>query len=60
MRLGYVMSGQKSEWLSLLAVMLTLGEMIFLCLFIVSLLYFAWRHKRGAWVPDWVKPLVIS
>ena len=32
----------------------------FLCLFILSLLYFAWRHKRGEWVPDWVKPLVIT
>jgi uncharacterized membrane protein YfcA len=60
MRLIYVLTGQKVEWLSLIAVMLTLGEMIFLCLFIMSLLYFAWRNKRGAWVPDWVKPLVIS
>ncbi|HEX7509524.1 MAG TPA: sulfite exporter TauE/SafE family protein [Polyangia bacterium] len=60
MRLIYVLTGQKVEWLSLIAVMLTLGEMIFLCLFIISLLYFARRHKRGAWVPDWVKPLVLS
>jgi len=60
MRLIYVLTGQKVEWLSLIAVMLTLGEMIFLCLFIMSLLYFAWRNKHGAWVPDWVKPLVIS
>ncbi len=60
MRLAYVLSGQSAEWLSLLAVMLTLGEMIFLCLFIVSLLVFARRHRRGAWVPDWVKPLVIT
>jgi len=60
MRLIYVLTGQKVEWLSLIAVMLTLGEMIFLCLFIMSLLYFAWRNKRGAWVPDWVKPLVMS
>jgi uncharacterized membrane protein YfcA len=60
MRLAYVLTGQKNEWLSLFAVMLTLGEMIFLCAFIVSLLYFARRHRRGAWVPDWVKPLVVS
>jgi len=60
MRLIYVLTGQKVEWLSLIAVMLTLGEMIFLCLFIMSLLYFARRNKRGAWVPDWVKPLVIT
>jgi uncharacterized membrane protein YfcA len=60
MRLIYVLTGQQVEWLSLIAVMLTLGEMIFLCLFIISLLYFARRHKRGAWVPDWVKPLVTT
>jgi uncharacterized membrane protein YfcA len=60
MRLLYVLTGQKVEWLSLVAVMLTLGEMIFLCLFIMSLLYFARRHKRGAWVPDWVKSLVTT
>jgi hypothetical protein len=60
MRLVYVLSGQKAPWLSLIAVMLTLGEMIFLCLFIISLLYFARRNRRGEWVPDWVKPLVIT
>jgi uncharacterized protein len=60
MRLVYVLSGSKAEWLSLMAVMLTLGEMIFLCLFILSLLYYGWRHKRGYWVPEWVKPLVIT
>ena len=48
MRLVYVLSGQKAPWLSLIAVMLTLGEMIFLCLFIISLLYFARRNRRGA------------
>jgi uncharacterized protein len=58
MRLIYVLTGQSVEWLSLIAVMLTLGEMIFLCLFIISLLLFARRHRRGAWVPEWVKPLV--
>ncbi len=60
MRLVYVLTGQKNEWLSLFAVMLTLGEMIFLCLFISSLLYFARRLKRGHVVPEWVKPLVIT
>lgn len=60
MRLLYVLTGQKTEWLSFFAVMLTLGEMTFLCLFILSLVWFARRHKRGEWVPDWVKPLVIS
>lgn len=60
MRFIYTITGQKNEWLSLFAVMLTLGEMIFLCLFILSLLCFARRHKRGDWVPEWVKPLVIT
>jgi uncharacterized membrane protein YfcA len=60
MRLIYTLTGQNVGWLSLMAVMLTLGEMIFLCLFIISLVWFALRHKRGAWVPDWVKPLVIT
>jgi uncharacterized protein len=59
LRLIYVLSGQRNELLSLLAVVLTLGEMIFLCLFILSLIWFARRHRRGAWVPDWVGPLVI-
>ena len=60
MRLVYVLTGQDAGWLSLGAVMLTLGEMIFLCLFIISLVWFAVRHRRGSWVPDWVKPLVIT
>jgi hypothetical protein len=60
LRLIYVLTGQSVAWLSLMAVMLTLGEMIFLCLFIVSLVIFAVRHKKGRWVPDWVAPLVVS
>jgi hypothetical protein len=59
LRLAYVLTGQSIELLSLLAVMLTLGEMIFLCLFIVSLVYFAQRHKHGKWVPAWIPPLVV-
>lgn len=59
LRLIYVLSGQNIEWLSLAAVMLTLGEMIFLCLFISSLVWFAVRRRRSKWVPDWVGPLVI-
>ncbi len=39
--------------------MLTLGEMIFLCLFIVSLVYFAVRHRHGKRVPAWVPALVV-
>lgn len=59
LRLIYVLTGQSVGWLSLAAVMLTLGEMIFLCLFISSLVYFAVRRRGGRWVPDWVGPLVI-
>ncbi len=59
LRLAYVLSGQSIEWLSLFAVMLTLGEMIFLCLFIMSLVLFALRHRRGKSVPAWVPPLVV-
>lgn len=59
LRLVYVLTGQNVHWLSLAAVMLTLGEMLFLCLFISSLVYFAVRRRHGKWVPDWVGPLVI-
>jgi hypothetical protein len=58
LRLLYVLTGQSIDLLSLLAVMLTLGEMIFLCLFIMSLVFFAVRHRRGKKVPPWVPPLV--
>ncbi|MBI5525656.1 MAG: sulfite exporter TauE/SafE family protein [Deltaproteobacteria bacterium] len=59
LRLAYVLTGQKVESLSFLAVMLTLGEMIFLCLFILSLVVFAVRHRKGKSVPQWVPPLVV-
>jgi hypothetical protein len=59
LRLIYVLTGQNVHWLSLAAVMLTLGEMIFLCLFISSLVWFAVRRRHSKWVPDWVGPLVI-
>jgi len=59
LRLVYVITGQNVEFLALVAVVLTLGEMIFLCLFISSLVYFAVRRRGGKWVPDWVAPLVI-
>jgi hypothetical protein len=60
LRLAYVLTGQSVELLSFFAVMLTLGEMIFLCLFIVSLVWFAVRHKHGKTVPPWVLTLVVS
>jgi uncharacterized membrane protein YfcA len=59
LRLLYVVTGQAVELLSLLAVMLTLGEMIFLCLFILSLVWFAIRRRHGKPVPAWVPPLVV-
>jgi len=59
LRLAYVLTGQSVEILSLLAVMLTLGEMIFLCLFIISLVVFAVRHRKGKSVPPWVPALVV-
>lgn len=59
LRLAYVLSGQKVEALSLLAVMLTLGEMIFLCLFITSLVWFAVRNKHKKPIPAWAGPLLV-
>jgi hypothetical protein len=59
LRLVYVLTGQSVKLLSLAAVVLTLGEMIFLCLFITSLVWFAVRRRKGSWVPDWVVPLVM-
>ncbi len=60
LRLAYVLTGQSIELLSFLAVVLTLGEMIFLCLFIVSLVWFAVRRKHGKTVPPWVPALVVA
>jgi hypothetical protein len=59
LRLAYVITGSTIEILSFLAVMLTLGEMIFLCLFIISLVWFAVRQRRGRSVPPWVPALVM-
>ena len=59
LRLLYVITAQSVQILSFLAVMLTLGEMIFLCLFILSLVWFSVRLRHGKSVPPWVPPLVI-
>jgi hypothetical protein len=40
-------------------VIITLGQMVFLCLFILSLVYFAYRANRGRWVPAWAAPLLV-
>jgi hypothetical protein len=60
MRLVYVLTGGTVEWLSFVAVVFTLGEMIFLCLFIISLVWFSIRHQHGKTVPPWVPPLVVK
>jgi hypothetical protein len=55
-----LLTGGAYPILTALAVMLTLGQMFFLCLFIMSMVLFALRHNRGMWVPDWVLPLLVS
>jgi uncharacterized protein len=60
LRLLYVLTGQQVQVFSFLAVVFTLGEMIFLCAFIVILVCFAVRHKHGKPVPDWIPSLVVS
>ena len=54
-----LLMGGKLEWLTALSVIITLGQMVFLCLFILSLVYFAYRANRGRWVPDWAAPLLV-
>ncbi len=58
--LANVLLGGKMRVLQALSVIVTLGQMIFLCLFIISLVLFAWRARRGKWVPDWVVPLLVQ
>ena len=45
--------------ISAFAVTLTLGQMIFLCLYILSLFAFALMARRGQWVPIWAQPLLV-
>lgn len=59
LRLIYMLSAQQYGFLNFLAVVFTLGEMIFLCLFILSLVLFSVRHRHGKWVPGWVPALVV-
>ncbi len=58
LRLLYMLTAEQHGILHFLAVVFTLGEMIFLCLFILSLVLFALRHRNGKWVPAWVPALV--
>jgi len=60
LRLAYMLSGSKLEFLNFFAVVFTLGEMLFLCAFIISLVIFSVRHKHGKKVPAWVPSLVVS
>jgi hypothetical protein len=60
MRLVYVLTGGTAEWLAFIAVVFTLGEMVFLCLFICTLVWFAVRFQHGKSVPDWVPAMVVS
>ncbi len=60
LRLIYVVTGGTISALAFFAVVFTLGEMIFLCLFICSLVVFAVRHRNGKWVPPWIPSLVVK
>jgi hypothetical protein len=60
LRLIYVLTGQSIEFLAFFAVVFTLGEMVFLCIFIVTLVLFSIRHRHGKRVPAWVPSLVVQ
>jgi len=60
LRLAYLITGGVYEIFNFLAVVFTLGEMIFLCLFIVSLVWFSVRHRHGKTVPKWIPSLVVA
>jgi len=60
LRLAYMLTGSKYEALSFFAVVFTLGEMFFLCFFIMSLVLFAVRYQNGKSVPDWIPSLVVK
>ena len=60
LRLIHMLTGQVYEILSFLAVVFTLGEMFFLCFFIVSLVIFAVRYRHGKSVPAWIPSLVVK
>ena len=58
--LANILMGGRIAALPVLAVIVTLGQMFFLCLFILSLVTFAYRARRGRWVPEWVVPLLVQ
>lgn len=55
-----MLTGQQYEFLSFFAVVFTLGEMFFLCFFIMSLVIFSVRYRNGKTVPPWVPALVVK
>jgi hypothetical protein len=60
LRLAYMLTGSKYAVLSFFAVVFTLGEMFFLCFFIMSLVFFALRYQKGKSVPEWIPSLVVK
>jgi hypothetical protein len=60
LRLAYMLTGSKLAILNFFAVVFTLGEMLFLCAFIISLVIFSVRYKHGKTVPAWVPSLVVA
>ena len=60
LRLAFLITGGQYEVFNFLAVVFTLGEMIFLCLFIVSLVFFSVRHRHKKSVPSWIPALVVA
>lgn len=60
LRLAFLITGGQYPIFNFLAVVFTLGEMIFLCLFIGSLVVFAVRHRHGKPVPAWIPSLVVQ
>lgn len=59
LRLVYLLTAQKYSVLNFFAVVFTLGEMVFLCLFILTLVLWAVRYRNGKWVPAWIPALVV-
>ncbi|MHB1132959.1 MAG: sulfite exporter TauE/SafE family protein [Chloroflexota bacterium] len=53
------LTDQTIPLLAAMAVTLTLGQMIFLCTYVLSLLTFALLARRGRWVPSWCLPLLV-
>jgi uncharacterized membrane protein YfcA len=60
LRLVYLLTAQQYPIFNFFAVVFTLGEMLFLCMFILSLVMFAVRFRHGKWVPAWIPALVVK